>query len=96
MRPRDISTDEQVTEQQGIIMMTETDKTGVVLHENVSTTVTAGERVVVSLEENPSTGYLWSYLASDDRMKLIDVTVVKTNEEAIGAPTLKTWVFRPS
>ncbi|QDS34073.1 stalk domain-containing protein [Brevibacillus brevis] len=92
-----------ITEQQEHIMLITPESSGessnlkgIPLQENGITTVKQGDHVRVSLEENPSTGYLWSYQASDDTIKLMEVTVQKKNGEAIGAPTQKTWVFQPS
>ncbi|MEJ8305206.1 protease inhibitor I42 family protein [Saccharibacillus sacchari] len=56
---------------------------------------TAGKSFEISLEENPSTGYAWSYKA-DPALTLISEKSVSLNEEPtiVGAPDQKTWTFQ--
>lgn len=49
----------------------------------------------ITLEENASTGYLWSYTADAEALKLVsENTQTAKNPNLVGAPSLKTWVFR--
>lgn len=57
---------------------------------------TAGKPFKISLEENSSTGYAWSYKSSSNAVKLIgeksESTTTQTNID--GAPEQKAWTFR--
>lgn len=56
---------------------------------------TAGKSFTISLEENPSTGYSWSYKA-DPGLTFISEKSVSLKEEPmmVGAPDQKTWTFQ--
>jgi len=71
-----------------------------VLLQSVTNNVGVGEKIVVKLEENGSTGFVWNYTISNpDILKLVDENVINPNqgkpgqEQMSGAPYFKEWTF---
>ncbi|MGG4217847.1 protease inhibitor I42 family protein [Paenibacillus jamilae] len=58
--------------------------------------VTVGEAFKISLEENSTTGYAWSYTTDSKEIKLISKSVkeIKAEDKLDGAPTQKNWTFK--
>ncbi len=72
-----------------------------VLLESVVNDVGVGETLVIKLEENGSTGFIWNYsLSNPDLVKLIGEKTINPNEEKSpekqmsGAPYFKEWTFK--
>ncbi|SDF55367.1 inhibitor of cysteine peptidase [Fontibacillus panacisegetis] len=66
------------------------------IDENVKE-VTAGESFKITLEENTSTGYSWSYKSDSDAIQLIaenSEAPSQTDPPMMGAPSQKTWTFK--
>lgn len=54
-----------------------------------------GDIAVITLEENPSTGYSWHYTISNKEIVALESDDVKEREEnVVGAPILHTWKFK--
>ncbi|MEH6890303.1 protease inhibitor I42 family protein [Bacillus sp. JJ864] len=57
--------------------------------------VTVGKTFDITLEENVSTGYSWSYTTNTDRIQLVSENVKEPEKsDAVGMPTKKTWTFK--
>jgi inhibitor of cysteine peptidase len=57
-------------------------------------TMSAGDRIAVSLEANPSTGYTWEVVASDDAvLRQIGDPEYLAGSELFGAPGRMTFSF---
>lgn len=67
--------------------------TGVTLDANVINAVRTGENFSVTLQENASTGYQWTYTAAAGLEK-VGESVVPPKAGLVGAPSKKTWTFR--
>ena len=53
-----------------------------------------GDIAVVTLEENPSTGYSWHYTISNEEIVALESENDKEQEgNVVGAPSLHTWKF---
>ncbi|MCP1311601.1 protease inhibitor I42 family protein [Paenibacillus tyrfis] len=52
-----------------------------------------GQEFKVILEENPSTGYSWSYKTSSDNVKLIS-DQAKKGKNMVGSPSQRVWTFK--
>jgi predicted secreted protein len=49
----------------------------------------------ISLQQNASTGYSWSYKANTDTIKLVDQKTIDNNPKGlVGAPTKGVWTFK--
>ena len=71
-----------------------------VLLQSVTNNVGVGEKIIIKLEENGSTGFVWNYTISNpDILKLVDENVINPNqgktgqEQMSGAPYFKEWTF---
>ncbi|UNT71659.1 protease inhibitor I42 family protein (plasmid) [Bacillus sp. N447-1] len=57
--------------------------------------VTVGKTFDITLGENLSTGYSWSYTTNTDRIQLVTENIKDPKEsDAVGEPTKKTWTFK--
>ncbi|UNT71709.1 protease inhibitor I42 family protein (plasmid) [Bacillus sp. N447-1] len=57
--------------------------------------VKAGKTFDITLEENLSTGYSWSYTTNTDSIQLVTENVKEPEQsDAVGVPTKKTWTFK--
>lgn len=63
--------------------------------EVVEKKVKLGENITITLEENPSTGYSWSYEVEDwsNINILTDTYVQNDNKEIVGSGGIHTWTF---
>jgi len=59
--------------------------------------VDMNEEFTITLAENPSAGYSWTYVISGaDGMEVVkDEFIAPENEDMVGAPGVREWVFRP-
>jgi len=58
--------------------------------------VKEGETLVIALEANPTTGYLWEVVESDQRiLRQMGETEFQPESDKIGAPGLQTFHFKP-
>jgi len=69
-----------------------------VLKKDVQNNVSTGQKFNVVLEDNPSTGYEWSYKSSSEDVKLVKQYVSKdgsgtADHPITGAPSELTWTF---
>lgn len=69
-----------------------------VLKTDVQNSVTVGQQFNVVLEDNPSTGYEWTYKIDSDNVKLVKQFVSKdgsgtAENPIVGAPSEVTWTF---
>lgn len=67
------------------------------LKENEANIVKSGDLFSVRLEENASTGYAWTVEHYNDVQLIKTITDQAMNngtEEIVGAPSMKTWIFK--
>jgi predicted secreted protein len=57
-------------------------------------TIPANQRVLVSLNENPTTGYMWNVTVSKG-LSIVSNTYILPNTTLIGAGGIREWVLAP-
>lgn len=54
-----------------------------------------GKEFTVVLDENPSTGYVWTYNTTDNEaIRLINEKNILNKEKVVGTPSQKVWTFK--
>lgn len=60
---------------------------------NTVNIVNQGQKFAVVLEQNPSTGYTWSFTTDCKNIELVNEKNIITKNHLAGAPSYKVWTF---